>query len=183
MPIIKGTTSIRAVYKGTTSISKVYNGTKLLYESISYPAGFIKPRVVLGSENTNIYYYMNGEAQNIGIPNDNTDKNGFIDKSTVHNDTVLYIPSYNNNRIVGTIYPNALANSFSIYPNITSIVLGEGIRSLMGGALRYDSSDSNNTKPTNYPKLVLPSSLKSLYSANVFSYINFIVLSWHPTNK
>ena len=173
MPVKKGTKGLIACYKGTTGFGKIYKGTTLVFSSETYPEGFIKPRVVLGSENTNIYYYMNGEQQNIGIPNDNTDKNGFIDKSTVHNDTVLYIPSYNNNKIVDNIYPNALANSFSIYPNITSIVLGEGIRTLMASSLRYDRSDNNAAvKPTNYPKLVLPSSLKSLYSSNIFKYIN-----------
>lgn len=172
MPVKKGTTGISAVYKGTTSIGKIYKGTTLVFSSETYPSGFIKPRIVYGNENTNIYYTFNNDIQYIGIPNDNTDKNGFIDKSTVNNDTILYIPSYNDNKVVRGIYTSALANSFSIYPNIISILLGEGIRSLRGNSLRYDSSDSNNTKPTNYPKLVLPSSLESLYGTNVFSYIN-----------
>ena len=95
--------------------------------------------------------------------------NGLLGGQTVQSDTIFYIPSKNGVVNITAVNHRAFGYLATPYPNITAILLGEGITEL--GYQSINNIKYDATAPTTKPKLVLPKSLSILYP-NAFNNIH-----------
>lgn len=175
MPITKGTQSITPIYKGADTISSIYKGTSLVYTADTLAKEFIKPFVVPESYNTNLVFsttiknasapYETKEVSGGNLYMVGQDKrnvsNGISDKTQNTSVTDFYIPSTHNGTQIYSLSQLCLDSTYSIYPNLENIIIGEGIEVIGYSAIWYGGT-TNTTKVPNPPKIMLPKSLKNI---------------------
>lgn len=183
MTLKLGTAGLIGIYQGSTPIVKICQGSNLVFQK-SKGIQFIEPMYVPDDVETGLvisHAKLIGDNKPYEVTMDasgdllvlgsggTSDMNGLQDPTTVdENKKIFYIPSSFH-----TVGARALYGLKNIFPNLTDIVIGEGVVSLANTSLAWNTLTTGNPLTDVLPKLVLPKSLKKINTISKFHIKEF----------